>query len=75
MTDGPAATPPGDRRPANHDRRDHLHLETDAGVAGNLIEPDGVEHGGEPRQRSNDREHRAFHSGSVEPRETRRIRV
>ena len=70
-----AAAAAGDRRPADHDRRNHLHLETDAGVAGNLVEPDGVEHGGESGQRSDDREHRAFHRGGVEPRETRRIRV
>ena len=70
-----AAAAPGDGRSANHDRRNHLHLETDAGVAGNLVEPDGVEHGGESRQRSNDREHRAFHCGGVEPRKARRSGV
>ena len=43
------AAPAGDRGAADDDRRDDLHLETEAGVAGNLVEAHGIEHGGESR--------------------------
>ena len=44
--------PPATDGAADDDRRDHLHLQADAGVARNLVEADRVEHGGQPGQRA-----------------------
>ena len=44
-----ASSPAGDRGAADDDGRDHLHLESETGVARDLIEADGVQQRGEPR--------------------------
>src|SRR6187200_2237631 len=53
-TDRPAAA--GNRRAANDDGGDDLELEPKPGVARNLVEADGIEHGGEAGQAAGDDE-------------------
>ena len=72
---GDAAGSAGNRRASDHDGGNHFHLQAEAGVARNLIEADGVQYGGQARERSENRERQPLHRERVETRETRGARV
>src|SRR5438552_1217631 len=64
-----------DSRSANDNCSDDLHLKTDSGVAGNLIEPDGIENGSESREQARQCKNGKHHSWNVETRKARSFRV
>ena len=72
---GERAAPAADRGAADDDRRNHLHLEPEAGVAGNLVEADRVEHRREAGQRAGGGEHRPLDARGVEAGQPRRVGV
>ena len=72
---GDAPAPAADRGAADDDGGDDLQLETEAGVAGNLVEADRIEQRREPGQAARQREYREGDEGGVKPGQARRFAV
>src|SRR5580704_5702827 len=70
-----AARASRDRSAAHYNGRDHLDLQTKAGIARNLVKPDGIQRRGEPRQRPQDCEHGKLNTRSRHARQPSRLLV
>src|SRR5262245_8008785 len=61
----------GDGGPTNHNRRNHLHFQTQAGIRWNLIEPRRVEERGKTRHRTHEEKRDELHPARIDACQTR----